>query len=58
MNPRRDTPLHRAVIAGNFDALKLILDSPLFSKAHSIASTDSSKVNKDIRRVTLIDLDT
>ena len=32
-NPRKLTPLHRAVISGNYHAIKMILESPLFLDA-------------------------
>lgn len=33
-NPRGYTPLHRAVIAGNYNAIRMILSSPLLHKTH------------------------
>ena len=33
-NARQYTALHRAVIAGNYNAIKMLLDSPLFYEAH------------------------
>ena len=46
--------MHRAVICGNFNALKLMLDSPLFFDSQKFASC----LGPELRRCTLIDLHT
>lgn len=51
-NPRKLSPLHRAVICGNFNALKLLLDSPLCSEAHSLGKS----LSHELRKWTIIDL--
>lgn len=51
-NPRKLTPLHRAIISGNYHALKLILESPLFLDSHSL----TDYLPSEIQNVALIDL--
>ena len=51
-NPRKLTPLHRAVMCGNFNALKLLLDSPLCHEAHKYVGD----LAPELRNTTLIDL--
>ena len=51
-NPREYSPLHRAVIAGNFNAIKMILDSPLFYDAHNFKKF----MSKETQHLTLLDI--
>ena len=51
-NPRKHTPMHRAVICGNFNALKIMLESPLFFDSQKFSQSLGPKQ----RRYALIDL--